>query len=240
MTLVVNAGSSERAKRACAETPGDEDGLRQSVQNGGENTDTQAQVDEEQCDSHFSSTAASAPTTSQDPAEPPPTNTSYSSTQSDGLSSSQDTLDGITVSPASFEGDTDFSGMQNVLTQHHARGVLDLHRTSSAPLTGQEMGAVLDSSSDSCPSSTGRAEGRGEEEGGSPSYREGPASLDCVDGPAGARGQGYEARLNPRTSSDGTVERAKKQVCLCLFVCLCCVVIVLYPQRKNPKHHLPP
>jgi hypothetical protein len=125
------------------------------------------------------------------------------SQSTDGMYSSQDTLDDITESPLSFEGDTDFSGMEKVLVKSK---VLDLHRTSSAPLTHRErVEASIESSEGGC------GEGKGE-----------TVSLDCLDGASGESGnitgsenQSYESRLQMRTSSDGTVDnKPKKKVSL--------------------------
>lgn len=134
------------------------------------------------------------------------TSTSHSTNYSDGMSSSQDTLDDIAESPASFEGDTDFSGMEKILVKSK---VLDLHRTSSAPLTHREKAVVLEESGSS--SGGGHGEGKGPREVG---------SLDCLDGASVESGGGgissdnpsYESRLQMRTASDGTVEKSKKQV----------------------------
>lgn len=139
------------------------------------------------------------------------TSNSQSTNYSDGMSSSQDTLDDIAESPGSFEGDTDFSGMEKVLMRSK---VLDLHRTSSAPLTHREKAVVLEASTESG-SSSGRGEGKGSLCSGE------TGSLDCLDGASGETGgsssitsssASYESRLQMRTSSDGIVDKAKKPV----------------------------
>lgn len=149
------------------------------------------------------------------------TGTSQSTNYSDG--SSQDTLDDIAESPASFEGDTDFSGMEKILLKSR---VLDLHRTSSAPLTHREKAVALDASAESGSSSGG---GRGEVKGSGDT-----ASLNCLDGASGESGgvsvssdnPSFESRIQMRTSSDGTVEKAKKQVSVC-------------DMGSSPKRHCP-
>lgn len=129
------------------------------------------------------------------------TGSSQSTNFSDGMSSSQDTLDDIAESPVSFEGDTDFSGMEKILMKSK---VLDLHRTSSAPLTHRERAVVMEASTESG-SSLG---------GGKGSICSGEtASLDCLDSGESSESQSYESRLQMRTSSDGTVpDKAKKKV----------------------------
>lgn len=174
----------------------------------------------------------------------PLTNTSQSTNQSDGLSSSQDTLDDIAESPASFEGDTDFSGMENILVKR--RLPLDLHRTSSAPLTDKEKDVVLESSTDSYPSPPSSSSG-GRSQGGkgkSASVTMEMGSLECIDGagvPSGAGGidgsnKSYEARLQQmRTSSDGSVSNKKKTVSLMQGNCCClCDFYFMYIQEKRP------
>lgn len=146
------------------------------------------------------------------------TGNSQSTYNSDGLSSSQDTLDDIVDSPASFEGDTDFGGMEKVLMKSQ---VLDLHRTSSAPLTHRERTVALEASTESGPPSGSRG-GGGRDQG----KRE-TGSLDDIDGVSVESGGSattsvdslsYEARLQMRTySSDGIVDSKKVSTILALF-----------------------
>ena len=203
VTLIINAGTSERAKKVTAEDSPDSHTTR-PVQNGaGDDTlKLNATEDEHSDSSHLATNQSSGE---------PLSSISQSTTHSDGLSSSQGTLDDITGSPASFEGDTDFSGMHNVLLHGplDPHGPLDLQRTSSAPLIDQRK--VTDLSSDSYPSSAGPVDGK---EGGSLCSAD-STSLEGVDG--GSVGGGEEGKRKKRTASDGT---PKKQVCL--FVCCCC------------------
>ena len=141
------------------------------------------------------------------------TSITSNSQSTDGMSSSQDTLDDIVESPVSFEGDTDFSGMEKVLMKSK---VVDLHRTSSAPLTHRERAVVMEASTESGTSSSGG--GRGESKGSMGSAE--TASLDHLDGASresgsmtGSENMSYESRLQMRTSSDGTVSgKTKKKV----------------------------
>lgn len=122
--------------------------------------------------------------------------TSHSLAYSDDRSSSQDTLDDIIGSPASFEGDTDFSGLESVAITNSLP--LDLHRTSSAPLIDREQEVALDSS----PSSIDHCLGNGE-----------TGSLELLaSGDSTKRTSSFEKRLQMRTSSDGVVEKPKKPV----------------------------
>ncbi len=128
--------------------------------------------------------------------------TNYSDGDGGGKNSSQDTLDGIIESPESLEGDTDFSGMENILNRAHMP--LDLHRTSSAPLAGSRGasggGTPLEASTDSCSTA-----GTHEEELSMGSEVTG--SLDALDG--GSGGRSFESRLTSRTGSDSTVDSSK-------------------------------
>ena len=138
-------------------------------------------------------------------ADPP----SLSTSCSEALSSSQDTLDDLAGSPASFEGDTDFSGMERVLVNTAVS--LDLHRTSSAP--GRERDGRMEASIESG-SSVGGGGALAEEDKGS-LYSGESGSLDCLDG-AGAGSStapmSFVSRLKHRTASDGLVEKTSKQV----------------------------
>ena len=138
----------------------------------------------------------------------PLTNTSLSTNTSDALSSSQDTLDGIVDSPASFEGDTDFSGMEKLLVK--SRLPLDLQRTSSAPLI--DTGALDTSGESGLSSVDSRAEEKRVLSNGE------LGSLEGIDGRGEGRSKAgddspFERRLQMRTASDGTVvEKTKKSV----------------------------
>ena len=137
----------------------------------------------------------------------PLTNTSLSTNTSDALSSSQDTLDDIADSPASFEGDTDFSGMEKLLVKSGLP--LDLQRTSSAPLI--DVGALEASDESGLSSVDSRAGEKRVLSNGE------LGSLEGIDGRGKGRGKAggdsqFESRLQMRTASDGTVEKTKKTV----------------------------
>ena len=87
-------------------------------------------------------------------------------------------------SPESFEGDTDFSGMQ----------VLDLKRTSSAPLTEKEKASALEASTESTVDSLNAG-----------------SSCDELDGsPVLRRGENesFEERLRNKSSDDGRLRQS--------------------------------
>ena len=85
--------------------------------------------------------------------------------------------------PESFEGDTDFSGMQP----------LDLKRTASAPLTDKEKASALEASTESVVDSLNAA-----------------SSCDELDGsPVLRRGEmTFEERLQNRSSDDGRLRQS--------------------------------
>ena len=85
--------------------------------------------------------------------------------------------------PESFEGDTDFSGMQP----------LDLKRTSSAPLTDKEKASAFEASTESTGDSLNAASSC-EEVDGSPVIKREDMS--------------FEQRLENRTSSDGRLRQS--------------------------------
>ena len=85
--------------------------------------------------------------------------------------------------PDSFEGDTDFSGMQP----------LDLKRTTSAPLTERERASALEASTESTADSL-NAGSSCEEVDGSPVMRKGDMS--------------FEERLQNRSSGDGRLRQS--------------------------------
>lgn len=175
ITLVINAGTSQN----------------HGVLNGDETQDSREEDALESCEQSHDESCDSHSLTNQNHEHI--ANNSQSSNYSDDRSSSQDTLDDIAESPGSFEGDTDFSGMENLLKNR--RIPLDLHRTSSAPLTDREKAVALVTSKDSGSShvlsdeKTSLEEDRDSE------------SLDAVDG---SESGGHEARAKRRTSSDGT------------------------------------
>ncbi len=208
VSLVINAGNKESAnpeQPANGTAPLGEispRGKATAPLDGGEDTSQGLSSHDDSYDSPLSLANAK-----------PLTNTSQSTT-SDVLSSSQDTLDDMVDSPASFEGDTDFSGMEKLLVKNRS---LDLHRTSSAPLIERERAGLLEASDESGLSSAdSRVEGKrmlGNPETG---------SLEGVDGGEEGRSkasssQPYEMRLQMRTASDGTVEKAKNPVSWYLY-----------------------
>jgi len=137
----------------------------------------------------------------------PAVSLSANASYSDDHSSSQDTLDGLVESPPLLEGDTDFSGMENILSKAPLARVhpaSDLHRTSSAPLSFREtveQGSVLEASTESC-STTGTHN----EELLSLGSGVATGSLEGLDMHDGARGaKSFESRLNARAGSDTAV-----------------------------------
>lgn len=200
VSLVINAGSS------AIET--DHAPPSADLPNGGQ-VDAGELRDEPldgSCDSHMLTRHSTDPSITSN------------SQSTDGMSSSQDTLDDIVESPVSFEGDTDFSGMEKVLMKSK---VVDLHRTSSAPLTHREKAVVMEASTESGSSSGG---GHGESKGSMGSAE--TASLDHLDGASresgnmtGSENVSYESRLQMRTSSDGTVSGKKKKVSGQMIIC---------------------
>ncbi len=147
---------------------------------------------EESCDSYSSSNHIT---------EEPLMNTSHLSDDRSSTQDTLDTLDDIAESPASFEGDTDFSGMENILLKNTVS--LDIHRTSSAPLIHREKGVVLEGSIESGSFSLDHPEtdslGEGVE----------TRSLDALDDGGSTGSETYVTRLQMRTSSDGTVDNPK-------------------------------
>lgn len=86
--------------------------------------------------------------------------------------------------PESFEGDTDFSGMQP----------LDLKRTASAPLTDKEKASALEASTESTVDSLNAASSCDELDGGSPVLRRGEMT--------------FEERLQNRPCDDGRLRQS--------------------------------
>ena len=91
--------------------------------------------------------------------------------------------------PESFEGDTDFSGMQ----------VLDLKRTTSVPLTDREKASALEASTESTADSLNAASSCDELDGGSPVTRRGDMT--------------FEERLENRGSGEGRLRQSVAVSC---------------------------
>lgn len=117
--------------------------------------------------------------------------------ESDGLSVDDlDTEDSSIKSPDGFQGDTDLSGLHNILrTKKEAS--LDIKRTSSAPLTDQEKAnSILEKNSKD---TFGSNENVLTEE------------TDGLSPSPGLMGVTFEQRLHQRTASEG---QGKVRVCL--------------------------
>lgn len=111
------------------------------------------------------------------------------------------------TSPQSFEGDTDFSGLEKVLLSQKKNDALNIRRTSSAPQTDSERSSILEASHTS-PESFTEDECRSKE-------------LEDVDGggcsPFEKRNMSFEERLVMRNSSVGKVKKKKVR-----HVSVCC------------------
>ena len=211
VTLIVNTGNAKTLQRTTPDHDGGEEGEEEEEEMGTGST-LQHPGEERRvarCERSEEDAAKSISQSQEESSDDLPSSstrndptTSLSTNYSDDKSSSQDTLDDIAESPESLEGDTDFSGMENVLNR--TRMPLDLHRTSSAPLSvcRDGRGTLLEMSTDSS-STTGTHDGDlslGSEVTG---------SLEALHMQSGKGVGSFESRLTSRTGSDNTVGASK-------------------------------